>query len=98
MSAGLSLALFEGETFVVSTPSLSSISTCLWELRAKCEQQVRWLGDAQVMVDLMRDHPEHDRAALAERVTSRLDQLQDAARAVTEGVKECLGQVNGLHD
>ena len=82
----------------MSRPSLSSISTCLWDLRAKCEQQLRWLGDAQVLVDAMRDHPERNRAALAERVTARLDQLEDAACGVAEGVKGCREQVKGLPD
>ena len=79
-------------------PSVSSVSGCLWDLRAKCEQQLRWLGDAQILVDVMRDHPQQTRAALAERVAGRLDQLEDAALAIAEGVKDCREQVKSLPD
>jgi hypothetical protein len=75
--------------------TIQTVSACLWDLRAQCEQQLRALTNAQRVLDDYRDRPE-DRTYLKHQLQKDVQQVVQTNEAVFEGVRYCVSVVQKL--
>jgi hypothetical protein len=78
------------------TRKLDTISACLWDLRARFEEQLRALTEAQRLADEYRRSQDGQRAAVHQQLVTHMDAILKSNGAVRETATDCAGLIHAL--